>query len=218
MHRTDLTDTLPLAIQMVETVVNYGDAELGVVGMRTGSQETIWNSSSTTTAATVANSQYVSTPSDLLDIRRLFCLMYGQKVELKQAPIAPMELDEQAQLVALPQRYSVVGSRLYLDPIPNAVYPLEAFYYKGVPALSTTNTTNWLLTKMPTVYLWGTLYYLTRFVAGAKPEIASTWLRQFKGAMRGLQKSDIATRFGNTVLRTDIPPMIGRNFSIITGI
>lgn len=218
LHRTDLTDVYPLCVSMTERVMNYGDKSLGVTGLNTANQEMIWNSSSTIPAVMVSGNQYVATPTDLLNMRRLFANMYGQKVELKKAPIAPMELDEQAAIVSLPCRYSVVGTRLYLDPIPNSNYTMEGIYYTKIPALSASATTNWVITNFPDVYLWGVLYYATRFTTPQNPDLANNWATQFKGGINAIQSADISTRIAGTVLRTEIPPMTGRNFSILTGI
>jgi hypothetical protein len=56
-----------------------------------------------------------------------------------------------------PLYFSVVGSQFRLLPIPDGEYTAELVYYAKLAKLSNTNTTNWLLTQAPDVYLYGSL-------------------------------------------------------------
>lgn len=52
----------------------------------------------------------------------------------------------------LPYRYSISGSSLTV--IDGAGYTFDVTYFGTLPALSDSNTTNWLLDAAPDVYLW----------------------------------------------------------------
>lgn len=55
-------------------------------------------------------------------------------------------------LTSQPYRYSIGGGQVY---VPNgASRTFDAIYYGTLPALSDSNTTNWLLETAPDVYLW----------------------------------------------------------------
>lgn len=57
-----------------------------------------------------------------------------------------------------PSGYTVIGNMIELIPAPGGDVDLKMVYYQRIPALnSTTQTTNWLLTKSPDLYLYGTL-------------------------------------------------------------
>lgn len=62
-----------------------------------------------------------------------------------------------------PRAYSIGwrGDRYYLKflPQPASEYNLDIIYYSRIPALSGSNTTNWLLTDYPELYLNACLYY-----------------------------------------------------------
>lgn len=51
-----------------------------------------------------------------------------------------------------PYRYSISGSNVTV--LDGAGYTFDVTYYGKLPALSDSNTTNWLLDEAPDVYLW----------------------------------------------------------------
>lgn len=51
----------------------------------------------------------------------------------------------------------VRGNTSYIYPTPATTDSYSATYYAQIPALSGSNTTNWLLTAYPDAYLYGTL-------------------------------------------------------------
>ena len=54
-----------------------------------------------------------------------------------------------------PQYFSIAGSNYIVSPAPDSNYTAELSYYAKIAALST--GTNWLLTKHPDLYLYGSL-------------------------------------------------------------
>lgn len=56
-----------------------------------------------------------------------------------------------------PAVYTVIGNNAYVAPTPQTSYSYELFYYAACPALSVAAPTNWMLTKNPDAYLYGTL-------------------------------------------------------------
>lgn len=57
--------------------------------------------------------------------------------------------------------YTILGETLTALPISSN--DIELTYYQSVPALSTQNTTNWLLAKSPNLYLHTCLMYAAEF-------------------------------------------------------
>ncbi|MBX5143208.1 hypothetical protein HJB79_31360 [Rhizobium lentis] len=62
----------------------------------------------------------------------------------------------------LPQTFSITGSTIYV--FPTSGDDVDLVYYAAIPALSVSNTTNWLLTKLPMLYLHASLMHLAMFV------------------------------------------------------
>jgi hypothetical protein len=56
-----------------------------------------------------------------------------------------------------PVYFSIVGDQMELAPTPNEDYDVEIVYRARIPALTSGNTTNWLLTLAPDLYLYGAL-------------------------------------------------------------
>jgi len=55
-----------------------------------------------------------------------------------------------------PVYFSISGDEIELAPTPNEDFDVEILYRAKIPAL-VTNSTNWLLTAAPDIYLYGTL-------------------------------------------------------------
>lgn len=55
-----------------------------------------------------------------------------------------------------PVYFSIIGDQMELAPTPNEDFDVEVVYRGNIPALAG-NSTNWLLTLAPDVYLYGTL-------------------------------------------------------------
>lgn len=57
----------------------------------------------------------------------------------------------------IPRYYSIVGGEFEFYPVPADSYTAFLTYLAKIPALSSTQTTNWMLTSHPDVYLYGAL-------------------------------------------------------------
>lgn len=57
--------------------------------------------------------------------------------------------------------YTIIGNRIRLVPAPGAASPttLDLWYLQTLAALTTTSTTNWVLTRYPDLYLYGALIH-----------------------------------------------------------
>jgi hypothetical protein len=56
-----------------------------------------------------------------------------------------------------PKYFCVIGGQIRVLPVPDTSYVSELIYYAKLSKLSASNTTNWLLTLSPDVYLYGSL-------------------------------------------------------------
>jgi hypothetical protein len=142
LHRTDLTSIIPDLITIAEMRLN---ADLAARDMET-----------TATLSTVANTKTLALPTDVTESRRLVLTSQDPKRVLNY--IAPEKLTENYpySTTGIPEVYTVIGGNLEFGPTPDAVYTLEYVYRQRLPSL-VTNSTNWLMTKWPHVYLYATL-------------------------------------------------------------
>lgn len=58
--------------------------------------------------------------------------------------------------------FTIIGSGLHVFPQPSN--NIELTYYQKVPALSGANTSNWLLARLPNLYLHACLMYAAEFI------------------------------------------------------
>lgn len=145
LNRADLTATIPDFISLVEK-------ELGRILKG--------RALTTTTSVTFDTTGTLALPSDFVRARSLTLEtdLYLWPVEVK-----PYEyvIQKRGQLVNGPPRYvAVVGSDMIFAPISDSdtQYSGTLIYDATVAPLSTSNTTNWVLTDHPDVYLFGSLY------------------------------------------------------------
>lgn len=89
--------------------------------------------------------------------------------------------------------YMILGSELTALPISSN--DIELSYYQAIPALSDSNTTNWLLTKSPNLYLHTCLMYAAEWLH-ENDEVAkeAALVARFVDLLQG---ADNRGKFGN---------------------
>lgn len=117
----------------------------------------------TATLTTTASTQTVSLPSDFMQFYSVY---------LADDP-SPLKFDTEANIrarysreqIGRPRVYQMMpGNLLGLAPIPDGVYSVQLQYYASIPALSDSQTTNWLLQKYPGFYYYGALTHLATYI------------------------------------------------------
>jgi hypothetical protein len=138
-HRADLSSYLDDFIDFTEARLNR---ELRVSQME---------ESSTITPV----SRLVAMPTDWLSVRN---------VKIVANPVVTLEYITPAEMDRLDDsaygNYTIVGDQIKLDDSAGDVI---VEYYLKIPALSDTNTSNWLLASNPDVYLYGCLAEAFKF-------------------------------------------------------
>jgi hypothetical protein len=71
-----------------------------------------------------------------------------------------------------PVYFTIVGDQIELAPTPNEDMDVEVLYRANIPALAS-NSTNWLLTMAPDLYLYGTLLEAAPYIQN--DERLSVW-------------------------------------------
>jgi hypothetical protein len=149
LNRSDLTARIPTFIRLFESRANR---QLRVPEMH-----------SQNSYATVSGVSQLSLPSDFLSARDLYLDSDPDIILEAMTPAALRNTYPQA-VTGQPAAYAVVGSQIILGPVPDAEYSILLDYYQRVPGLSVDNTTNWLLTAYPDIYLWGSLCMAEAFL------------------------------------------------------
>jgi hypothetical protein len=98
----------------------------------------------------------IALPSDYYEVRGLY--LNGQyTLPLEALTMNALKALYPDNLSGVPVAYAVDGPNIILGPLPNATCTLKLNYKQKIQGLSATNTTNWLLTKHPDLYLLGCL-------------------------------------------------------------
>lgn len=94
-----------------------------------------------------------------------------------------------------PRYYTIVGETLYVMPKPDSTttYNYTILYLSRIPALSSTTTTNWLLTIAPDLYLFATLLQAEPYLHN-DPRIP-LWQMMVNNAISELQGQDMRARY-----------------------
>ncbi len=145
LHRADVTDP------DVDNFIHLFEADFNA-RLRMRNME-----AQTTIGAT---SGYLPHPPDWLEWRSIYRVQ-GQFTEaLLPVSNEGAAVDYGYSYLSDPRGYRVVGDRTYIAPAPGSgAWSYVTIYSQQVPALSTTQTTNWLLTNYPHIYLQGCLFW-----------------------------------------------------------
>lgn len=144
MDRTDLTAVIPDFITLFETTAN---AELPL--------RTRFNLTSVTLSAS-AGVATVTLPTDFLEAKALVTQEDCKHV-LDPYTAAALYTAYPQATQGRPKGFTYVGGTLEIAPVPDATYSLKLYYYQKATALSSSNTSNWLLANFPNLYLFGSL-------------------------------------------------------------
>lgn len=146
LNRDDLSSIIPTFIQFVEADVNS----------RLRHQKMVIRAQAT------SNQEYVQLPSDWLEAINIHIIDGAQ-------PLSYVTLDQadrinKQQIITKPSFFSIMDNALEIVPAPGSNIDIEMIYYGKIPALSNTNTSNWLLVKAPDLYLYGSLVHAAPYL------------------------------------------------------
>lgn len=184
LNREDLTSVIPTFIRLAESRI---DRDLRH-----------WRQEKRSTAA--LNAQYSEIPADFLEPIR-FQITDGPTSELK--PISMSQLlqmrGDRSDLAGRPQYYALTAGSFELFPTPDEEYDASLVYYGRIPALSDSNTTNWLLTEAPDAYLYGALVHSAPYLKDDSR--IQIWEAFFKLSIDTLNITSSDAKWGGTGLQ-----------------
>jgi len=175
LNRTDLTSVIPTFIALAEARLNRQ--------LRTTNQYT--------RADISTSDQYLSMPSDFLEMRHI---RITSPKERDLVEIAAHQINEYtdsnfiASLADSYPRYYVYGNALRIIPTPAQSITYEMFYYAKVPALSASNASNWVSTSHPDAYLYYSLLQASPYLG--EDERIAIWQSQAERAVAEIQAAD----------------------------
>lgn len=173
LNRADLTS-------QIETFIQFAEADLN---SRLRCREQIVRAEATSSA------EFVQLPADWLEAINLH-IIDGQQ-PLRYMTLDQADIINSAEVYTAPHFYSLMNGAIEIIPPPAEDIDIEMIYYAKIPALSDQNTTNWLLTKAPDVYLYGALTHAAPFLMDDQriPVFAQIYLTRTQALIDESQKS-----------------------------
>ncbi len=152
------------------------------------------------------NAETVALPSGFLQVRDLFILSGGTKYALTYMTPPQMDQIKGSSTSGMPVAYTIIGDNFRFAPTPDSTYTGTLNYYKSFDALSDSNTTNYILTNHPAIYLYGSLYHAANFLGGVEPARLQQWQGMYTTALERLERNDREDQFSGSPLqiRSDV--------------
>lgn len=186
--RDELTTFVVTAIELAEAGFNHGIAAGGVSPLRVREMVAVDDLTPTSGACTL--------PTDYLQYRRVV-----EKASIRrELSYVPPSVADQAyndRASGLASSFTIIGSSLYMYPVSGN--DIELTYYQAIPALSDSNTSNWLLAKHPSLYIHAALYQIGLYVRDDDLAMKSAALTA--SIVTGLNATDTLANYARAQVR-----------------
>jgi hypothetical protein len=147
------------------------------------------------------DSETESIPTGFLQVRDFYILSGSTKYPLRYMTPPQMDQVKGTSVTGIPQAYTILGDTFRFTPKPDSSYTGYLNYYKKFDALSSTNTTNFILTDHPAIYLYGSLFHAANFLGGYNPQQVQTWQQMYATALERLELNDREDQFSGSPLQ-----------------
>lgn len=179
LNRSDLTSYL-------DTFIDTTEAELN---RKLRTKDMIKRATAT------ADAQYLTLPNDWLEVINVE-ITSNDFTPLFQQSIESLDVYRNANdnVTGQPRYFAIVDGTLELVPTPDVAYTLQLTYYGTVDALSDSNTSNFVSTNHPDVYLYGCLKQASIFLM--EDERVPMFTAQFENALEEMRMQQERAAFG----------------------
>lgn len=181
--RDDLTTVIPTFIALAEAQFNREIRDYRMVKRSTAQVDT----------------EYFVPPADWLENIRF---------QLNTTPattldfVTPDQMSEEESRrgsTGRPMYFTMIGSNFQIMPIPDSTYDAELVYYSKIASLSDSNTTNWLLTDSPDIYLYGALMQAAPYLSD--DQRIQVWGGLYRQGIEAMRTQSDRAKVGSSSLR-----------------
>ena len=165
-----------------------------------------------TQASITIDAETASLPTDFLQVRDFYILSGSTKHPLRYMTPSQMDQTKGTSNTGLPLAYTILGDTFRFMPKPDSSYSGVINYYKKFTALSTSNTSNFILSDHPAIYLYGSLFHAANFSGGYNPQQVQTWQQMFGTALERLEQNDREDQFSGSPLQIRSEDTVGSPF------
>ena len=138
--------------------------------------------------------EFISLPADFQSMRRVRlssvtgkpCLEFKSGTQMDEYRFCTQDVATQ------PRYFTLFGNEIELAPTPDAAYTIEMVYRQSIPPLAL-NTSNWLLTLAPDLYLYGALLESAPYIK--EDSRIQTWGLGLNAALGDLNNLGLTSAF-----------------------
>ena len=152
------------------------------------------------------DSELETLPTGFLQVRDFFIVSGSAKYSLTYMAPTQMDQTKGGSTSGRPNTYTILGDNFRFAPTPDSAYTATINYYKAIDSLSSSTTTNYILTNHPGIYLYGSLYHAANFLGGIEPSKLQNWSQLYATSMERLERNDKEDAWSGTPLqaRSDV--------------
>ena len=181
--RDDLTTVIPTFIALAEAQFNREIRDYRMVKRSTAQVDT----------------EYFVPPADWLE---------NVRFQLNTTPattldfVTPDQMSEEESRrgsTGRPMYFTMIGSNFQIMPSPDSTYDAERVYYSKIASLSDSNTTNWLLTDSPDIYLYGALMQAAPYLSD--DQRIQVWGGLYRQGIEAMRTQSDRAKVGSSSLR-----------------
>lgn len=179
-HRDDLTTKL-------DDFIALGEAEMlsnPIAPLKVRGEESLETGTMST------SSRFLALPDRFKEMRSIKVVVDDNRYELRYR--TPEQLRVQ-DITGIPTFYTIT-SQIEFDITPDDTYTVEMQCLTDLPALTSSNTTNAILTSNPNIYLFGCLWAAAQY--GDDFEKAGNYYQKFIAAIQGANKKSKRGSYG----------------------
>lgn len=151
-----------------------------------------------TTSTATTTGQFLGLPLDFGELKSINVGGY----RLRGSTVA--DFSGFSTVAGIPRTYGIYDGQIAFAPVPATGSAVSIVYTRRIPALSVTNTTNWLLNLAPEAYLYGSLLAAELYLWN--DERLPTFQAFFEDAVANLKADAEKRRWG----AAPIAPRLGR--------
>jgi len=173
LNRSDLTTAIPDFISLAEAQI----------------ERTLRTRQMIVRANASFDAQYGAVPSDFLETKSLKLTSTNPQTPLSFLSIDALDAEMTKHTASgKPKFFGIVGGQFRIVPTPDSNYTTELTYYAKLAKLSNANTSNWLLSSSPDIYLYGSLLQAAPYLQDDAR--IQTWATLYERALNDLQTAD----------------------------
>ena len=183
LNRDDLTSVIPTFIQLAEAQMNREIRHWKMEQRSSGQQS--------------PGDQYMQIPTDWLETIRLHVTDQGTSAITMTSRAAMADIRAKNENVSTKTTYYYchADGQFELYPTPADTLNVELLYYQKIPDLAT-NSTNWLLTDAPDVYLYGALLHSAPYLA--EDARVAVWAQMYSAAVQNINSASEQARYSGS--------------------